>query len=542
MASQRAILESSFPTAWMDYGNMVNNKNAPMEWVDHPWLPDILNDESQKLVVTKGAQIGLSTAEIFRVAHRCVFNKLIWIYVLPTDDLAYDFASLKLEPILALNAIPHNAQSSKTQKAMGLKGDSFLLLNGSFGTRQAIMIDADGLTFDEIDMANPEVITTFQSRLQASKYQWEDTFSTPTTPNVGVSKRFEYSDQKHWFVWCPSCGKSQYLDWPDSVCYDRQIYQCIHCHKEMTDHARRDGEWVAKYPSKEVSGYWVPQMIAPWISAKKLLQVEEFEGRQYFYNFCLGKPYLGSDITVSESALYKCLRDYKAPTDRANTCMGLDQGINRHHYVIGNQQGIFRIGTIEFDRNDERKGFDQAYMLMRDYDVRTCVIDALPDNKMAVEFCGQFPWRVFRCFYKERPMDADPLDFKDKDSFVVADRQRTLQSAVTGFYSGEMNLFLDDTTPEWQEYVKHWTAMFLKTETDKYEQERQVWAADGADHYAHATNYFRMARERNKLHTVRMPSFNPEDTDYQRRMKKAVANKKNPLLISEKTEDFYNDL
>jgi len=504
--AQRKVLEDESCLAWIQYNKMKNNKGAPMEWTDRPWMLPIIADDSDSIVVRKGAQIGMSTAQIFRTTHRCRRYNITYLYVLPTRDDVYEFTPQKVDPILRYNKIPTSPNlNTKEQKIIG-EGErvSFLVFKGSFKEHEAIMIDGDGLAFDEVDKCNQGVLDTYHSRIQASPYGWEDYFSTPTFPDFGIDEKFQETNQMHWFIWCSHCGEPQYLSWPESVCYERKKFVCKHCGGEITDDDRRIGEWVKKYQGRDANGYFVSQMMAPWISAESLIKTEKKKGRQYFYNYCLGLPYAGSEVTVSEAVIYKNLLDSEIP--QHDLVMGVDPGGARHHYVIGNERGVVEIGSLDFERDDEFKGFDLIGGKMREYDIRTCVIDGLPHTEEAMKLAKDFPFRIFLCFYRDRPMELNALAFDDEKLRVQADRQRTLDSLIDGLYAGEMLFSLNEKTPQFDEYVKHWKSMFLKEETDRYGQVRKVWSSgERPNHYVHASNYFRMALGRNKLVEETLP-------------------------------------
>lgn len=56
-----------------------------------------------------------------------------------------------------------------------------------------------------------------------------------------------------------------------SIDLERRIYACKNCNKEITDGMRRNGQWVKKFHDKQISGYWVPLLIAPWVSASDII-------------------------------------------------------------------------------------------------------------------------------------------------------------------------------------------------------------------------------------------------------------------------------
>jgi len=518
---QRKALEAESRIAWMVYRRMRNNKNQPMEWIDRSWQLDILADDARQLAVIKGAQIGLSTIEIFRVIHRCLHHNLTWIYILPTRDDIFEFSPLKFDPIMTFNDFPGKV-ASKEQKYIGEGNNkSYLVFKGSWKEHEAIMIDADGLSYDEVDKCKPDVLETYESRIQASEFGWEDFFSTPTTPNTGIDKKFQESDQRHWFIWCSHCGEAQFLQWPASVCYDRKAYVCKHCDGILTNNDRRKGQWVKKFPGREIHGFWVSQMMAPWISAKQLIAKEDKKGRQYFYNYCLGIPYVGSEISVSEGVILKNLRDHR--NTKQDACMGVDIG-KTHHYVIGNREGIFEIGTLDYSRDDERKGWDKIALKIQEFDVRTCVVDGLPDVDEARDLCKQFPFRVWANFYHKREEKVKPVEFKQVEKQVISDRYRTLETTIGSLYAGEIGVFLNPNRPSFTEYVEQWKSVFLKTETDKQGVERKVWASiTGNDHFPHATNYWRIARDKNKASEKKTPPYDPDKPDSQKMLEKRLA-------------------
>ena len=53
--------------------------------------------------------------------------------------------------------------------------------------------------------------------------------------------------------------------------------------------------------------------------------------------------------------------------------------------------------------------FGELDALMLSYDVRTCVIDGLPNTHSAKEFAGKFPGRVWLCYYANKGTKAEAV-------------------------------------------------------------------------------------------------------------------------------------
>ena len=243
-----------------------------------------------------------------------------------------------------------------TQKHIGM---GFWFFGGTMSEKEGISTQADVTVHDEVDRSNIEVIGTYKSRIGHSKYRRRWFFSNPSAPKRGVDDGWLRSDQKHWMLKC-ECGRGnfggwQYLDWPANVDYKHKRYVCVHCGREITSEMRRQGRWVAKYPGKDISGYWVSQMMAPWIPCADLIESEITDSVAYFNNFVLGTPYLGSDATVSREVILKNLSS--ARPDTSEVFIGVDVG-SQLHIVIGNREGIFKVATGDWKALD---AFMQLY-------------------------------------------------------------------------------------------------------------------------------------------------------------------------------------
>jgi len=527
---QRLNLETDNCHAWMIYMGAVQNKNKPMEWKDRYWMLDILTDTHPEQVIRKAAQIGMSTCEIFRVLHESTHRVINIIYILPHYDAVKEFVSSKVDPIMNYNSIPTSGKDSIGEKIIGGgREKSFLFFKGSWTEREAIMIDADYLVFDEKDYCDQGVLETYESRIKASDLGWMHKFSVPTAPNKRIDRDFQASDQHHWFAKCPACGDRWYLDWPDSVDYDREIYVCQKCLAEITDDARRSGEWVKKWEEgNRPHGYWVSQLMAPWISAGELIAEEKKKGKQYFTNYCIGKGYAGSDVTISEGLISACLSSERP--ERKDMCLGIDVRGTQHHWAMGNERGVYEIGIVEYTESDGDKGYNRLAAKMTEYDVKTCVICGNPRVNESREFAETFPYKVFLSYFKPQDRQPEPF-YYDEDNFnVIADRHRVLSAVIKEFAVGKIKLFFDPTDPNYDTFTKQWSALYLKNETMPDGSEKQTWD-DGGDpaHFAFATTYMRMAVGRYKA----WEPVNETSLTEDRKEEKAGV-----LIFAEKEDDY----
>ena len=355
MTSEEKIEKASI-LQWIINKNIKTENDDLLEFTNHRFLLDIYIDESEILVIRKASQVGASTMQILKALHAARYWGINQIYTLPTVDDVGEFVRSKVNRIIKVNpaimeGVSHRNVDSIEQKQIGR---GFLFFKGTHTEKEAIMLSSDRNIHDELDKSKPEVIRDYLSRLGFSKIRSQHYFSTPTIPDVGVDKLFADSDQKHWRFDCPHCDHRQHMDWEENVDREREIYICSACRKELTPlYIAQHGSWEAKYPNRKVSGYWITQMICPWRSAADLLKEErDAEDEQYFYNFVLGLPYLSAEQRIPQSLFLKNITKKKVAESEWNV-MGADTGLT-NHIIIGNEQGIFWIGTLEDQPNRTR--------------------------------------------------------------------------------------------------------------------------------------------------------------------------------------------
>ncbi len=323
------------PAMWVLDEGFINENQKPFEFDNHRFMLQPYSDSSPDQVIMKSAQVGWSVLAIIKSIHAAKFLKLNVIYVLPTRNATHDFVIPKVNPMLDRN--PKIKALLKNTDSVNLKqvGDRFLYFRGAFHRGEAVSTSADLVVSDEHDVSDQSVLTIYQSRLQASDYGWFWRFSNPSLPGFGVHELYEESDQMHWIVECPHCGWRMYLDFErydttanHYVDRERQIYACGKCHMELSDNVRQGGEWMAKFPSRERRGYWINQLMVPWVSAKKILKQEKDMPIDVFHNFVLGLPYQASEYMINGESILRACNPGMA--DKTDVVIGCDSGKTKH--------------------------------------------------------------------------------------------------------------------------------------------------------------------------------------------------------------------
>jgi len=483
---------------WLDTEVIKNEKGDPIEFDSHPFLEDIYADQSQRMTIMKAAQVGLSTMAILKNHNDAKNFKLDIIYTLPTDGDVRTFVGGKVNRIIANNPSMLKDVADKDSIEQKQVGNSMIYFRGTWTKKAAIMVTADRLVHDEKDSSKLDVIADYQARLQHSKFKQIHTFSHPSLPETGVHADWLQSDQKHWFIRCPSCNHWQFLSWNTedpkkmSIDINRKIFICKRCREELPNFARRNGQWVAKYPDKKWSGYWVPLLIAPWVTAQDI--VAKFQHpdttAEFFYTKILGLPYADATSKLLREAFFQNLTNAPwAPSVDERIIIGIDTGL-RIDYVMGNSKGLFYHGEC----ND----YGELDNQMTRWPKAIAVIDQGGDLIGSRKFFEKWPGRVFLCALSGDKKGKELVKWGkgDEHGSVTADRNKLIQLVIDEFRTKRIPVH--GTENEWYEYWLDWNnlAKMKVLDPDTNVLKGYKWIRSGRDHRAMATVFWRVGMMR----------------------------------------------
>jgi len=497
MTTQKDITKSRI-IPWLIKEKIKNEKGDRIDFIMHPFLYDIYRDQSQNLVIMKAAQIGMSTTSIIKNHHDAKRFKMDIIYTLPTDKDVGVFVGGKVNRIIANNKCMLKDVADKDSIEQKQVGNSMIYFRGTWTKKAAIMVTADRLVHDEKDSSKLDIIADYQARTQHSKFKQTHTFSHPSLPETGVHTDWLQSDQKYWFIKCSHCKHWQYLSWNTenpkkmSIDLDKEIYICKKCHGEIYDVDRQLGQWVAKYPERKMSGYWVPMLIAPWVSAKEI--VAKFKHPEttpeFFYTKILGLPYAdGSSKLLRNSFFQNLTQKQWAPDTDERIVMGIDTGL-RLDYVLGNKNGLFFHGDCT-----DYKTLDD---IMERWKKAIAFIDAGGDLIGSRAFAERWVGRVFLVYFIGDRNQEEIFTFGKGDDHrtVKVDRNRGIQLTVDEFRNNRIPVH--GTESDWYEYWLDWNNLSkLKVlDPDTNRVKGYKWVRSGRDHRALATVCWRAGMSR----------------------------------------------
>lgn len=330
---------------WIRKYRIKNEKGDPIEFKNHLFLYDIYRDQAPQIVCMKAAQIGFSTLAILKNIFDAWSKHMEIIYTLSTDHDAAAFVSGKVDRIVANNPILKDYVADKDSIEQKSIGKSMIYFKGTHTKKAAITITADRLVHDEKDSSKLDVIADYQARLQHSKYKQTHQFSHPSLPETGIHADWLKSDQKRWVITCPHCKREQTISWNTedprkmSIDIERKEFICKNCQGVIDDKTRATGKWKAIYPERTISGYWIPLLIAPWVSAAEIVDKYQDQNTtsEFFSTKVLGRPYAdGTAKLLRQHFLQNLTGKITFPDKNDRVIIGVDTG-KQLDFVIGNK-------------------------------------------------------------------------------------------------------------------------------------------------------------------------------------------------------------
>ncbi len=486
-----------------------------------PWTLEMHDSTAPVNIGQKSAQMGYTETVLNITFFNIDIKSQDCLYILPskTPD-ASEFSAARFD--IALELSPHLSNLFSNVKNVGHKraGAANLYLRGSNSRSGLKSIPVAFIAFDEVDEMNQENISLAEERTsgQIQSLIWK--ISTPTIPNKRINKAFLESTQEHYTFKCPHCKRHTELIWPDSIVIvgehvnDPQIYDsyliCKECKVKLDHETKR--EWLgidnAKWvpfgdPQVDTRGFYINQLYSipkhPSAVVKKYFEgLIDKASEQEFHNSKLGLPHIVegaklNEIEINSNIITRKKTD-KIPENRLIT-MGVDQGKWLHYEVAGWQFPSFTndlnmSATCEILTEGKCVDFTELSVLMRQWQVIKCVIDAQPDTRMAYEFACNFWGHVDLCYYGRGQQKKSIVISPDEDQHIITvDRTSWLDVALNRFRTHTIAIPQDTS----QEYKDHLCNLIRHYRKDKYDNLISEYLNMGPDHFGHARCYNEIA-------------------------------------------------
>jgi hypothetical protein len=521
---------------WAEYRRVMGEPfPGQYSFEHHPWCREISDSTASFNSAMKSAQMGVTEIAINRALYTVDVLKRDVLYVLPTLTNASDFSKARFSTALLYS--PYLKEIFTDTNTVGLKqaGGVNLYIRGSRGDSNLKSIPVSTLILDEMDEMDQDQIWLALERLsgQIRKNVWA--VSTPTIPKKGIHKLFVQGTQEHFIFQCPHCNKWTEFIWPDCVeiigesvndprCNESYL-KCKECQGRFEQRVCEDGridQWQKLETLKTAK--WVPttdnckqdsrsfhinQLYSYTVSPGEIV-IAYFQGfgdegaTSEFHNSKLGLPYVGEGAQVTDEKIQDCIRAHTKNDPRPQTggerliTMGIDQGKWNHICVIewfieemGRDLNVAAIAKLLWEGKILGDEFSRLDILMRDWQVLHCVMDADPEINEARRFARRFPGYVTLCRYRRGVTGKEIVITEDDLGTPIAtvDRTNWIDASLSRFHNKRI-LLPADLSYEYKDHIKNEIRTYEKDDTGNL---RAKYVNTDADHFCHAMTYAEIA-------------------------------------------------
>jgi len=416
------------PRAWAEAYRRIDDQ--PFSLDRYAPLQEPYDDDHPFQVYRKCAQVGVSEMAITKACHALDAGARYWqtgksglnvAYLFPTGAALSDFSKERFSSLKDESVYLAKLFDGSPYDDVGFKqvGASYLYLRGTHSKKSLKSFPADILILDEYDEMDPTAVAMADKRLRASVVKRKIALSTPLLPGLGIDALYAQSDMRIWETHCPACDVWSELDFFRDVRVanaDRAEWQhwdterllrgpiTVHCPNcKRTIDRSGPGRWRAQRPDvTAIRGYHIPALAFPSVDLSALVQASVSTNPAQvaeFYRSDLGLPFepAGSRITLAMlTQLSHALIGGALPSGPwRQTTMGVDVGARLHYRISSTgpdgARYIRAMGSVanwvELDR------------LIATYQVRRCVIDALPELHACKDWALGQHGKVARALY-----------------------------------------------------------------------------------------------------------------------------------------------
>lgn len=467
----------------------------------HEYQKAILEENAQRQVLKKGAQVGFSECQILKSLHGLIYGQFPQgvLYLFPTQNDVYDYSRARFTPLILEN--PSIAAEVKDTESVSLKRvrKAHLYLRGGRATSkiegikkmssQLIAISVDRICYDEQDFFDPAMIELSLERMSHSAVKQEVYLGTPSVPAWGCDRLYSESDQRVWEIKCSHCstGTVLELEWPNSLLElsdGRVIRACKKCKQEIYP---KDGRWVAQYPGRDLVGWWISQLNSIYVDPGKILRAFNDANKrnlQEFYNSKLGMAWISAENRLTVQDVYaNCGQSPMLTRANGPSCMGVDVG-SLLHVVVAYKP---REEVLQVCYLAQVSSFNDLHDIARRFNVQCGVVDFEPETRKAREWQASEEFPVFLCDYVSTITEGSRWDEEKKT--LKVNRTESLDGVHQMIANSGLIVF-PRRSEETEEFAKQLVNIAKVLEEDQETGSREYrYRKLGEDHYAHALNY-----------------------------------------------------
>lgn len=354
---------------------------SPVRFPDRPYIDGILGATERNLVIRAGRQVEKSTYITFRIGYELIRPGTRVLLVCPRQSQGSYLIKSRFLPLLEASPLLQRSlgmpRGRLNPREIRFRNGSQLYVRSAFNSADGARgVSADLLICDEYQDVAAGFLPVLKETLAHSARPVTILTGTPKEVTNHLEDAFALSTARVWMVRCDACG-TEVL--PDERSIGPDFYCCSGCRRPID---WRRGQWVATNPhSAWGEGFWLPQIIAPWVTPRRFHEkVAEYDHDQLL-NEVFGLPTMHGTLAITRAELEAC-------------CSARQMAASRNDLPADNRRGVM----LGIDWGSGLAG--QAAVVVASQCVRTgrlkvwhwAVLGATdrPVLDQVVELCGRF--------------------------------------------------------------------------------------------------------------------------------------------------------
>jgi phage terminase large subunit GpA-like protein len=319
---------SAMPGKW--YTSNAEYQREPMR-VLSPGTP------YQEVVLCWASQVGKTQIVLFLAAYHIEHDPAPILFVEPDENLCKVISNDRITPMVRdtprLKAIFDGVKGKKDAMHKPFPGGQLTFAWASSPAQMAsrpiriLVTDEEG-RYDKAANKEGDPVQLGRKRMATFRNRKHARVSSPNLRRTcSITKAFEASDQRYYYVPCPQCGHMQTLVWeqvkwpegrPEDAFYVCESFGC-----EITEADKftmvRDGEWRAHNPGARTAGFHLNALYSTigytWAEiAADYLKAQGIPSElQVFTNTVLALPWDEEAEGADLNELQKRVEEYPAP-------------------------------------------------------------------------------------------------------------------------------------------------------------------------------------------------------------------------------------
>lgn len=468
------------------------------------YLEAIYRDGNVFIKIKKSTQVGVSEWLVVRSIVRARKGLNVF-YVLPTTTLSNQFVKERYDKSIMhtryYRDLVKNTEG-KTFESLSFKtmGKGSIVFVGSNSEVSFLSFPADDVIIDEKNKCNEENLGMAKDRQGNSKDKTTAIVANPSYEGFGIDLDYEDSDRKRWGLKCSGCNTLIFPDFFKHVVREVDENIFVIRDKKYKPHYARDikplchkcekpfnrlgpGQWI-DFQKHSDSGYHITKLFAGTVTLAEMVNrfdkgFSDDNEMQHFYNNDLGESFTAKGAKIDSVLLDACVQDYTMPEN--------SKDINIAGIDVGNVFNIIIADTnLKVNHIGEVTDVKDVAMLIKKYNVRMFVIDALPEKRTSSKLVYTLK-RGFMCYYTNTKKN---LTYDLSERTISVDRTFSLDAVKESIVTEEIKL------PKNAKTIKNFYDQMVSS-TRVYDDNKKIyeWVHNKPDHFFHAMCYMLLAKK-----------------------------------------------